>query len=91
MNDERLKMTNEGWRMKRGFASKRTDRLTDICDCWVAFATENTNWELPSDKLWCYGYLPLQIVEETASVLLLDVAVTYPQDKISNMYIWKKN
>ena len=47
-NDEGRMMNDEWWRMKdddfklwRGFADKRTNKRTDICDCRVAFATEN--------------------------------------------------
>ena len=47
-NDEGWMKNYEGWRIKdddlkllRGFASERTDGLTDICECRVAFATEN--------------------------------------------------
>ena len=52
VEDEWRMMKDEGWMMKddyfkllRGFASWQTDRLpdkqTDICECRVAFATEN--------------------------------------------------
>ena len=48
MKDEWRMMKDEGWMMKdddfkllRGFASEQTDRRTDICECRVAFATEN--------------------------------------------------
>ena len=41
-------MKVEGWMMQdddfkllRGFGYRQTDRLTDICECRVAFATEN--------------------------------------------------
>ena len=37
MKDEGLKMKDEGF---GGFDNRQTDRLTDICDCRVAFATE---------------------------------------------------
>ena len=49
-NDEEwwwMNEDDEGWMIKdddfkllRGFANKRTDGQTDICDCRVAFATE---------------------------------------------------
>ena len=48
MKDEWEMMKDEGWMMKdeglkllRGFASRLTDERTDICECRVAFATEN--------------------------------------------------
>ena len=36
-------MNDEGWWFQavEGFADRRTDERTDICDCRVAFATEN--------------------------------------------------
>ena len=51
MKDEWWKLKDEGWRLKdegwmlkdegwRGFCFW-TDGLTDICECRVAFATEN--------------------------------------------------
>ena len=48
VEDEWRMMKVEGWMMKdddfkmlMGFASEQTDGLTDICECRVAFATEN--------------------------------------------------
>ena len=41
MNDERLMMKNDDFRLLKGFASEQTDRRMDICECRVAFATEN--------------------------------------------------
>ena len=48
MKDEWKMMKDEGWRMKdddfkllRGFADWQTNKRTDICECRVAFATEN--------------------------------------------------
>ena len=47
MKDEGCVMKDEGFKLLRGFASWRTDRRTDertdICECRVAFATENWN------------------------------------------------
>ena len=49
MNEEWLKMNEEWWRMKAEWWRMMissccgvllTDRWTDICECWVAFATE---------------------------------------------------
>ena len=34
-------MKDDDFQLWMGFASERTDRLTDICECRVAFATEN--------------------------------------------------
>ena len=34
-------MKDDDFKMLMGFASKQTDGLTDICECRVAFATEN--------------------------------------------------
>ena len=53
MKDEWGMMKDEGWMMKdeefkllRGFASWRIDKQMDICECRVAFATENmTIWK----------------------------------------------
>ena len=39
MKDEGL--NDEGFMLFRGFAGKQTKRQKDICDCGVAFATEN--------------------------------------------------
>ena len=33
-------MKEDDFNLLRGFADKRTDKGTDICDCRVAFATE---------------------------------------------------
>ena len=48
MNEEWMK-NDEGWMLKdddfkllRGFADWLTDEQTDICECRVAFATENS-------------------------------------------------
>ena len=48
MKDERRMMKDDGWMMKdddlkllRGFASWQMDEQTDICECRVAFTTEN--------------------------------------------------
>ena len=44
MKDEGWKIKDEGWKMKnegwRGFC-RQMDGRTDICDCRIAFATEN--------------------------------------------------
>ena len=46
-NDEGWMKIDEGWmknddfKLLRGFDNGRTKRQTDICDCRVAFATEN--------------------------------------------------
>ena len=34
-------MKDDDFKLLRGFDYGRTDRRTDICDCRVAFATEN--------------------------------------------------
>ena len=34
-------MKGDDFKLLRGFADGRTDGQTDICDCRVAFATEN--------------------------------------------------
>ena len=44
MTDEGWLMTDEGmidYKLFDGFALRQTDEQTDICDCRVAFATEN--------------------------------------------------
>ena len=50
MNEEGWRIRDEGWRMKdegwwfqavEGFCDWLTDRRTNICECRVAFATEN--------------------------------------------------
>ena len=48
VKDEGWMMKDEGWMMKvewlkllRGFDDKQTEGLTDICECRVAFVTEN--------------------------------------------------
>ena len=48
VEDEWRMMKVEGWMMKdddfkmlMGFASEQMDGLTDICECRVAFVTEN--------------------------------------------------
>ena len=38
-NDEGWRMKDEGWWFQAGFWLQ-TDRITDICECRVAFATE---------------------------------------------------
>ena len=35
-------MKDDDFKLLRGFDDGRTDGRTDICDCRVAFATENT-------------------------------------------------
>ena len=40
-NDEEWMMKDDDFKLLRGFDNRRTDRRTDICDCIVAFATEN--------------------------------------------------
>ena len=35
-------MKDDDFKLLRGFADRQTDGQTDICDCRVAFATENT-------------------------------------------------
>ena len=42
-NDEGWMMKDDDFKMVMGFASEQTDGLTDICECRVAFATENSN------------------------------------------------
>ena len=49
MKDEWRMMKDEGWMMKdddfkllMGFCDWLTDKRTDICECRVAFATENS-------------------------------------------------
>ena len=39
-NEEGWMMKDDDFKLLRGFASDRTDRLTDICECRIAFATE---------------------------------------------------
>ena len=34
-------MKDDDFKLLRGFASEQMDRRTDICECRVAFATEN--------------------------------------------------
>ena len=34
-------MKDDDFKLLRGFADRQTDKRTDICDCRVAFATEN--------------------------------------------------
>ena len=71
-NDERCMMKDESWRMKdenidfklfEGFGlwqtNEQTDKQTDICDCRVAFATENCR---KSDN--CIIYLTHQLPTE---------------------------
>ena len=41
MKDEWRMMKDDDFKLLRGFASEQTDRRTDICECRVAFATEN--------------------------------------------------
>ena len=36
-------MKGDDFKMLGGFADRLTDKQTDICDCRVAFATENTS------------------------------------------------
>ena len=45
MKDEWWMMNDEGWCFQavEGFC-RQTDRRTDICECRVAFATENMQW-----------------------------------------------
>ena len=38
-------MNDDDFKLLRGFSSERTDRLTDICECRVAFVTEN-QWSI---------------------------------------------
>ena len=42
-NDEGCMMKDDDFKLLRGFADLQTDKRTDICDCKVAFATENIN------------------------------------------------
>ena len=45
MKDEELMMKDDDFKLLRGFdygqTDRQTDRITDICECRVAFATEN--------------------------------------------------
>ena len=41
MKDEGRKLKDEGFKVFRGFADRQPDGQTDICECRVAFATEN--------------------------------------------------
>ena len=34
-------LKNDDFKMLRGFGDRLTDKRTDVCDCRVAFATEN--------------------------------------------------
>ena len=40
-NDEGSGMKDDDIKLLRGFADGQTNKPTDICDCRVAFATEN--------------------------------------------------
>ena len=82
MNEEWWRMNNEWWMMKdddfkllRGFADWRRDR-TDVCDCRVAFATENSNEDyrglgcedllhnndIESNEIWWKSMVLLQVL-----------------------------
>ena len=54
-------MKDEDFKLLSGFADKCTDGQTDICDCRVAFATENCR---KSDN--CIIYLTHQLPTERA-------------------------
>ena len=41
MKDEWSMMKDNDFKLLRGFDNGQTNRRTDICDCRVAFATEN--------------------------------------------------
>ena len=41
MNEEWWMMNDDDFKLLRGFCDWLTDRRTDICECRVAFATEN--------------------------------------------------
>ena len=41
MKVERWMMKDEGFKLLRGFDDEQTEGLTDICECRVAFVTEN--------------------------------------------------
>ena len=49
MKDEGWMMKDDDFKLLKGFALRQTDgqtdKWTDICDCRVAFATENTTIE----------------------------------------------
>ena len=49
MIDEWRMMKDVDFKLLRGFADGRTDERTDICDCRVAFATEND--KMPASDL----------------------------------------
>ena len=40
MKDEEWMMKDDDFKLLRGFDYGQTDRITDICECRVAFATE---------------------------------------------------
>ena len=44
-------MKDEDSKLLRGFGDERTNKRTDICDCRVAFATENFKHALDAQKL----------------------------------------
>ena len=54
MKDERWMMKDDDFKLLKGFALWRTDRRTDICNCRVAFATENikTMFFSPFDRFF---------------------------------------
>ena len=41
MKDEEWMMKDEDFKLLRGFEDRQTDEQKDICECRVAFATEN--------------------------------------------------
>ena len=43
-NDEGRMMKDDDFKLFRGFGDGRTNGRTDICDCRVAFATENSKY-----------------------------------------------
>ena len=51
-------MKNDDFRLLKGFASRQTDGLTDICECRVAFATENCN-HMTHNAYIVYQYIPV--------------------------------
>ena len=53
-------MKDDDFKLLRGFADGRTDERTDICDCRVAFATENA---LTNSSLYYYSRFTIQMVE----------------------------
>ena len=46
LKDEGLMMKDDGFRLLMGLADRQTNKWTDICECRVAFATENDRYSV---------------------------------------------